>query len=61
MDRKNSKLVYFLGAGFSKAVVNFPTMDEFLTKEKIQKTSLYSELRQFLEKHYNFEKKKHLI
>ena len=60
MDRENPKLVYFLGAGFSKAVVSFPTMDEFLTKEKIQKTSLYSELRQFLEKHFNFEKKRNI-
>jgi len=58
LTRENSKLVYFLGAGFSKGVVGFPTMDEFLTKEEIQKNiSRYGELKQFLEQHFNFEKK----
>ena len=37
MSRQAEKIVYFLGAGFSKAVAKLPTMDNFLKVEDVTK------------------------
>jgi len=51
-----SKTVYFLGAGFSKAVAGLPTMGEFFNMKEIKKK--YKNIKEFIEKYFSIKMKR---
>lgn len=50
-----SKTVYFLGAGFSKAVADLPTMGEFFNMKEIKKK--HKNIKEFIKKYFSIKMK----